>query len=287
MNIKRLIFKIALRYLPKNKFFDKILCFIQFTIIHKRFPTSRKLFNDMIHQIKTSDKIEDPLVVFTSDKEYCKIFLNHIVEKKYIVPNLVIANSFSEIENYKITSSCVIKPTHLTAKCIFKKNNEILNDEDKQKIHSWFSQNLYYGHRERNYLHLRPKIIVEPIIFNNENLIDYKFFCYRGEPKIIMLDFDKFTNKSIVFYDKNWNKIDVSLGKFKINEGLKKPKNFQEMYNLASTICKYFEFTRVDLYTNEDEIFIGEITHVHGAATYRFGPDGINSEKKFSKILFS
>jgi len=287
MNIKRLIFKIALRYLPKNKFFDKILCFIQFTIIHKRFPTLRKLFNDMIHQIKTSDKIEDPLVVFTSDKEYCKIFLNYIVEKKYIVPNLVIANSFSEIENYKITSNCVIKPTHLTSKCIFKKNNEILNDDVKQKIHRWFSINLYYGHLERNYIYLRPKIIVEPIIFDNENLIDFKFFCYKGNPKIIMLVFDKFTNKSRAFYDENWNRIDVSFDKFETNNLLKKPKNFQEMLKLVSLISKYFEFVRVDLYTNGNEIFIGEITHAHEAGTEKFMPDGISLEKKISKILFS
>ena len=59
------------------------------------------------------------------------------------------------------------------------------------------------------------------------------------------------------------------------------------MFNLASTISKYFEFTRVDLYTNEKEIFIGELTHTHAAGTQRFVPDGINSEKKFSKILFS
>ena len=101
MNTKRLIFKIALRYLPKNKFFDKILCFIQFTIIHKRFPTSRKLFNDMIHQIKTSDKIEDPLVVFTSDKEYCKIFLNYNVEKKYIVPTWLLQTLFQKLKTIK------------------------------------------------------------------------------------------------------------------------------------------------------------------------------------------
>ena len=102
-----------------------------------------------------------------------------------------------------------------------------------------------------------------------------------------MLVFDKFTNRSRAFYDENWNRIDVSLDKFETNNRLKKPKNFQEMLKLASLIGKYFEFVRVDLYTNGNEIFIGEITHVHGAATYRFGPDGINSEKKFSKILFS
>ena len=287
MNIKRLIFKTASRYLPNNKFFDKVLCFIQFTIIHKRFPTTKNFFNDKIYKIKISDLIDDPLVVFTTDKEYCKIFLNNIVEKKYIVPNLTVIKSYIEIENYKITNDCVIKPTHLSSNCIFKKKNEFLNISDKKKIKSWFNQNLYYGHRERNYLNLKPKIIVEPIIFDDENLIDFKFFCYKGNPKIIMLVFDKFTNKSRAFYDESWNRIDVSSDKFETNNRLKKPKNFQEMLKLASLISKYFEFVRVDLYTNGNEIFIGEITHTHEAATEKFMPDGISLEKKISKILFS
>tara|TARA_B100001057_G_scaffold322389_1_gene322579 strand:+ start:6102 stop:6965 length:864 start_codon:yes stop_codon:yes gene_type:complete len=287
MNIKRLIFKFFLENLPKNKIFDKILCFIQFTFIHKRFPTSKKYFNDMLHKIKTSDQIDDPLLVFTSDKEYVKIFLSHIIKKEYIVPNLFVAHSFKEIENYKITSNCVIKPTHLASKCIFKKNQEQLTELDKERIRGWFFQNLYYGHRERNYLYLRPKVIIEPIIFNDDNLIDYKFFCYEGKPKIIMLDFDKFTNKSRVFYDENWNKIDVSLGKFKINDGFEKPKNLDEMLKLSKCISSYFNFTRVDLYTDGKEILVGELTHTHAGATQKFIPDGLASEKKFSKILFS
>jgi len=241
----------------------------------------------MLHKIKTSDQIDDPLLVFTSDKEYGKIFLNHIIDNKYIVPNLFVAYSFKEIENYKITSNCVIKPTHLASKCIFKRNQEQLTQLDKERIRGWFFQNLYYGHRERNYLYLRPKVIIEPIIFNNDNLIDYKFFCYEGKPKIIMLDFDKFTNKSRVFYDENWNKIDVSLGNFKINEGFEKPKNLDEMINLSKCISSYFKFTRVDLYTDGKEILVGELTHTHAGATQKFIPDGLASEKKFSKILFS
>ena len=74
MKIKNILFKFFLNNLPKNKVFDKFLSFIQFIFIHKRLPTNKKIFNDVLYKIKTSNEIDNPLRVYVSDKEYCKIF---------------------------------------------------------------------------------------------------------------------------------------------------------------------------------------------------------------------
>ena len=71
---------------------------------------------------------------------------------------------------------------------IIKKNT---NKIDFEKIRKWFFMNFYERSREINYKNLKPKVIVEPIIFNEDNLKDYKFFCYKGIPKIISVDFDR------------------------------------------------------------------------------------------------
>ena len=113
MNIKRTIFKFFLNNLPNNKFFDKFLSFVQFIFIHKRLPSKKKIFNDMLYNIKTSQEVENPLRVFVSDKEYCKIFLYKIIQEKHIIPNIAIVKNFSEINNLTLDSNCIIKPTHL------------------------------------------------------------------------------------------------------------------------------------------------------------------------------
>ena len=43
--------------------------------------------------------------------------------------------------------------------------------------------NYYNRSREANYKMLKPKVIVEELIFNDENIKDYKFFCYNLKPK--------------------------------------------------------------------------------------------------------
>ena len=286
MKIKRIIFKFFLNNLPKNKFFDKFLSFIQFIFIHKRLPTNKKIFNDVLYKIKTSNEIDNPLRVYVSDKEYCKIFLNKIIEKKYIIPNLHIIKKLSEMEKLTLNSNCIVKPTHLAGKWIIKRKNEQLNDINKKDIKSWLLQNQYFANRERNYLNLKPKIIIEPLLFDDDNIIDYKIFCYKGNARAIQVDFNRATDHSRSIYDIKWNKINISID-FKMNEKkLEKPNNLSEMINIAEKISKYFNFIRIDMYTNNKEIFVGEITNIHGGATEKFLPSGYFSEIQFSKLLF-
>jgi len=286
MKIKRIIFKFFLNNLPKNKFFDKFLSFIQFIFIHKRLPTKKKIFNDVLYNIKTSDEIDNPIRIYVSDKEHCKIFLNKIIEKKYIIPNLHIIEKLSEIEKLILDSNCIIKPTHLAGKWLIKKKNQQLSNINIKDIKSWFIQNQYFANRERNYLNLQPKIIIEPLLFDDDNIIDYKIFCYKGSARAIQVDFNRASDHSRSIYDIKWNKIDISID-FKMNEKkLEKPNNLNEMINIAEKISKYFNFIRIDMYTNNKEIFVGEITNIHGGATEKFLPSGYFSEIQFSKILF-
>ena len=103
-----------------------------------------------------------------------------------------------------------------------------------------------------------------------------------------MLDSDIFLNKSRTFFDLDWNKLEVSLGNFeKNNANYNKPKNLDEMISLSEIISKHFKFIRVDLFTNGNKIFIGELTHVHAGATQKFTPNDLISEKQFSKFVFN
>lgn len=150
LKLKRKFFKLLIDYLPKNQFFDKILSFIQFSIVHKRLPTKKNLLNDKFYQIKVSNEIIDPLRVFITDKEYLKIYLSSVVEKKFIIPTLQIISLEREIDNIVIKQNCIIKPTHLGGgKFIIKKLGEKLNQAEIYEIKKWFKINLYFASREK------------------------------------------------------------------------------------------------------------------------------------------
>ena len=124
MSLKRKIFRFFLKNLPVNKFFDNLLSFIQFSYIHKRLPSKKKYFNDVLYQIKTSNEIDDPLRVFVTDKEYSKIFLKEIIDSKFLIKNLLVTKNLKELKTFNIDQDCIIKPTHLAGKYIIKKKGD-------------------------------------------------------------------------------------------------------------------------------------------------------------------
>ena len=64
---------------------------------------------------------------------------------------------------------------------------------------------------------------------------------------------------------------------------IRKPNNLIEMINIAEKIS--ILTIRIDMYTNNKEIFVGEITNIHGGATEKFYLVVI-FQIQFSKLLF-
>jgi hypothetical protein len=150
---------------------------------------------------------------------------------------------------------------------------------------SWFSLSHYRNSREANYRTLKPKVIVEPILFDNDNLYDYKIFCYKGEAKLIQVDVNRYIRHERKFYDTDWHEMPFSLGSPLYSGTIKRPKNLDVMVEIAVELSKYFEFIRIDLYTNETQIYVGELTSFPGNIERHFIP--LSSEEQASSILFN
>jgi hypothetical protein len=279
--IASVIFKLIPNDLiPRNIWGDKIWSLRKFLREHKRLPSNKLIFNDVLFKIKNSDEITDPLRIFTTDKEFVKLFVKSIVGDKYNVPTIAVLRNITEIDTFIFPETCCIKPTQGCGKVIFRKDNEEL---DVAQIKDWFKLNYYKPGRERNYKNLKPKVIVEPIIFGGDPL-DYKIFCFNGKPKMIQVDFDRFSSHSRNLYDIHWNELPFSTKSQKKPSGLTKPENLNELLEIAQKLSEYFTFVRIDLYTNSKEIMVGEITHCAENALGTFYPS--SAEIDASKLIF-
>ncbi len=289
MNVKYQIVKqflklVPINKLPQNRWGDKIWSLKRFIQVHKRLPTKLPIYNDVLFNIKTSDEIIDPLRVFTTDKEFVKLFVKAVIGEKYNVPTLAVLHSTEDVSAYDFPKNCCIKPTHASGEVIFFKEDNM--QIDMSKIQEWFDLNYYLLPRERNYKLLKPKIIVEPLIFNSENPSDYKIFCFNGKPKMVQVNLNRYSNHSRNFYDIQWNEMDFSMLPLKKAENVKKPENLNELLEISEKLSSYFSsLVRIDLYTNEKEILVGEITHCSENALSIFSP--VNAEMDASKLIFS
>lgn len=267
--------------LPETEIGDKVIAYKRFIRIHKRIPRNSLLFNDVLFKIKASDEIINPLRVFVSDKEFVKMYVKSVVGDEYNVPTIKILNSYDEVERFSFPENCCIKSTHASGQVIFRKNNEPI---DFFKIKSWFGINYYKKTRERNYKTLTPKIIVEPLIFSDCNLTDYRFFCYKGRVKMVTLDIGKYSGYCRAFYDLDWNELPFSLGYPKADKKISRPGNLEEMISVAQRLSEHFNFVRVDIYSNGEKCYVGELTNCHASAGQKFIP--VSAEKMASNMIF-
>jgi len=240
------------------------------------------MYNDAMYYLKTSEELLNPLRVFVSDKEYVKFYIKSVIGDKYNVPTLKILETAEDIDAYAFPSDCCIKPTHSSGMVVFREGGEPLN---LHGIKNWLRLNYYKRLREPNYQYLKPKIIVEPLIFSSTSPADYKVYCYNGVPKAIAVVQDRQTSHKNLLLDAEWNALGYSI-RYPLYEGdLEKPENFDEMMDVSRKLSKAFDgFIRVDLYSNGKELKVGELTNLSGGAESIFLP--ASAEGKFARLLF-
>jgi hypothetical protein len=270
-----------MRALPANRFGDRVFAWINFVRFHRRLPSDAKLYNHVLHRIKTTNDILDPLRVFVSDKEFLKLYVKAVAGDSYNVPTLAVLRSPEEVDAYEFPAQCCIKPTHASGRVILRKHGEPV---DKERIKGWFGINYYRVGREANYRLLRPKVIVEPLIFGSSNVEDYKIFCVGGEPRIIQVDVDRYIGHQRKYFDAQWTEQEFSIKYPRTDRTLPRPGNLTQMLAVAAELSRNFWFVRVDLYSDGEQIYVGELTHCADNADGRFVPP--SGEKIMSAALF-
>ena len=152
-------------------------------------------------------------------------------------------------------------------------------DELRALAKKWLAHKAYSQGGERCYCDIEPRIIFERLLPRdaNNDLPDYKFFCFNGEPFCLytMIDYtDNHANGKLGFFDMEFNQIPYRRMDFApITQKLEKPKNFDKMVEYARILSKDFPHVRVDFYNIDGQIVFGELTF-HNAGGYTvFEPD--------------
>jgi len=270
--------------IPCGRFKDRIDGFGKFIKRHRRYPAKNMIFSDVLYAIKTGPEILEPARTFTTDKELAKIFISGIVGPSYNIPTLAVIRSQSELMAFRFPERCFIKATHSSGLNIFRQHGEPI---DYDVLSGWLEHSYYEKKHEGNYRDLKPKIIVEPAIFDGREFYELSLFCYNGEVKIIIRQYgNKFAKagRKRRLFTAQWDDCKCSMGYPLAEEVAEKPKKLDEIVAAASALAAYFSLVRIDIYTDDNAFFIGEITHNHAGGGQSFIPP--EAEMTVSAHLF-
>lgn len=158
---------------------------------------------------------------------------------------------------------------------------------DKESIRPLFNallkDNFYWHGREYNYKFIKPCIIAEKVLEADDDigLIDYKFLCFDGEPRLLFMDIgvanadgthaeDYYRN----IYDMDFhivNDMKETRDTYRVEE-IKKPEKWDYMLECCRRLSHPFPHCRVDLYYVGGKVYFGEITFFHGSGYNEFEP---------------
>lgn len=228
-----------------------------------------KTFNEKLQWLKLY--WHDPILTKYSDKYAVRELVARQIGESYVNELYGVYDTVKAIDFHSLPNAFILKVNHGSGQNIICKDKSTLNiKKTKSQLNRWMKQNHYFQGREWCYKNIEPKIICEKYL--GDELIDYKFFCFNGEPKYIFVCSEREIQVKADFYDLEWNKLPFKWKYPLSNRDLIKPKGLKEMINLSRKLSSNFPFSRIDFYEVDNKVIFGEITFYHGNGNGNFEP---------------
>mgnify|MGYP003298987625 FL=1 len=238
---------------------------------------SPSTFNEKLQWLKLYDR--KPIYKTMVDKYQVKQHVSNLIGDEYIIPTLGVWERFEDIDFDALPKQFVLKTTHGGGGYgvyICKDKTTFNRDECRRRLNKSMKQNIYKQLREWPYKDIKPRIIAEEYITNGGSFInDYKFFCFDGEPKIMLIASGRYIEPETCFdyFDMDFNHLPFEQGGPNYNKPIAKPQLFEEMKAIAAKLSAGIPHARIDLYEVDGRVMFGEITFFDSSGFAKFKPD--------------
>ncbi len=247
-----------------------------------------KAYSEKLQWIKLYDR--NPKYTMLVDKYEVRNYVKEVLGEEYLIPLLGVWDSAKDIDYDSLPEQFVLKCTHDSGSVIVCKNKSTFDKKAAEKKLSRCLKNNGYGFgREWPYKNVKPRIIAEQYMEDklSSELRDYKFYCFSGEVKFVLVASERFSEKGVCFdyLDTNYNKLPIVWGGPNSDALPPKPAMFEEMLVLAKKMCQGHPHVRVDLYSCNSKIYFGEMTFFDSSGFVKSEPEEWEIELGDSIIL--
>lgn len=239
--------------------------------------TNPQTFNEKLQWLKLYDR--KPNYTMMVDKYKVREYIKEKLGEEYLIPLLGVWDNAEDINFDKLPNRFVLKCNHNSGLGMYicKDKSKLTEKQIKvirKNLTKGLQQDYYLTGREWPYKDVPRKIIAEKYMEDETGqLRDYKFYCFNGEPKIIMINSDREIEKTKAdYFDMDFNWIDLKWGYEHALVKPSKPINFEKMKELAVVLSKNIPELRVDFYEVNNKIYFGELTFFGGSGFDKIEP---------------
>ena len=236
-----------------------------------------KTFNEKLQWLKLHDRRPEYTVM--ADKYRVRDLISEKIGARYLIPLLGVWNDPDEIDFDALPDQFVLKCNHNSGlgMCICKDKKRLNIPKTKKALRKGLKQDYYLTGREWPYKNIPRRIVAEQFMKSDEGgLTDYKIHCFGGEPKIVLVCKDRFTESGLTedFFTPEWKHLDLRRPTHPnaLHE-IEKPDELTEMLELAKILSAGIPFLRVDFYIVEHRVYFSELTFFPASGFEKFVPE--------------
>lgn len=230
-----------------------------------------KTYNEKLMWLKLFWR--EPLKSKCADKYEVREYIKVCGEEQCLNDLYDVYDDVKEINWDKLPNEFVLKVTNTCgANIICDDKNKLDKKETLKKLDIWMKDKYYLNSAEIHYKNIKPRIICEKYLKPKSGLlpIDYKVYCFNGEPKAIMICTGRETgNNKFYLCDLNGKILPFNIfGKLAIKEGqkyIKLPTCSKEMFDISKKLSAQFPYVRMDYYDYNGKVIFGEMTFTPAA----------------------
>lgn len=232
-------------------------------------------FNEKLQWLKLYNRKPEYTVMV--DKYKVREYIAQMIGEEYLIPLLGVWDNPDEIDFDALPDQFVLKCNHNSGlgMCICKDKSELDISRVKAELRKGLKQDYYLTGREWPYKDVPRKIIAERYMEDaSGELRDYKFYCFNGVMKFVMINSDRNTDKPTRadYFDCDFNWLDFTWGYSHAEVHPQKPEQFEKMVAIAERLSKGLPHIRVDLYDCNGKIYFGELTFFDGSGFDKIEP---------------
>lgn len=227
------------------------------------------LFSEKIQHYKLYER--DQRMPALVDKLRGKDYVADVLGQSWVTPTLWSGERVTESVLREIAPPVVLKPNHASGKIACIRQGADLRSIAR-RANAWLGLDYHLLHREWAYEGARRLLLIEPKIGGEGWPIDYKFWVFDGEVRLIQVDKERFARHTRQFFDRHWRRLDLAMKYPAGKEAALRPPHLLEMLAGAERLGADFRFARIDFYDTPERPLFGEITFWPEAGLGRFFP---------------
>lgn len=260
---------------------DEVMCkFYSRILLKKKVDLKNpQTFNEKIQWLKLHDYPTNQLVIDGADKYKVRAYVEEKGLGNILVPLIGHWDKPEDIDWDKLPDKFVLKCNHGCAYNILCNDKSTFDKEDAiKKMRKWMKEDFGAFNIETHYSKIKPHITCEE--FLGDCIIDYKFFCFNGEPKYIYVSSDLIHDRQaqIGFFYLDGTKMPLIRDDYAPMGIEELPPFFEQMKEAAKVLCQDFPFVRVDFFLANDTYYFAELTFTPSGGMMPFNPDKYDLE---------